>query len=111
RRGEDDICVYDLHAGREDQTLVGARPPMAFSPDGRTLAAQTPDYRIGFWDVATGTPHPAPAYRGEQVLVNGLWFFPDGRTLFAVIAGDAPFGKSPPPPSWKNASNRTHMDL
>jgi WD40 repeat protein len=100
RRGDDDLHVYDLESGRDGPTLQGARPPAAFSPDGRTLAAQTPDYRVGFWDVATGATHPAPADRGPEVLAVGLWFAPDGRTLSAIYAVDAPFGKPAAPSSW-----------
>jgi hypothetical protein len=104
RRGDDDVHVYDLDAGRDGPVVKGARPPMTFAPDGGTLAAQTPDFHVGFWDVETGAARPAPADPGLQVLVAGLWFSPDGRTLAAAVMANAPFGKSPPPPTWGNPS-------
>jgi hypothetical protein len=107
----DDLRLYDLEAGREGPILKGARPPAAFSPDGRTLAAQTADYRVGFWDVATGAAHPTPGDRGPEVLVVGLRFAPDGRTLAAVHLMDAPFGKPPTPRSWPPGAARMAVAL
>jgi WD40 repeat protein len=94
-RGSEDVRLFDLAAGRAGPTLAGARPPMNFSPDGRILAAQTADGHLGFWDAATGPARPAPADRGSEVLVAGLWFAPDGRTLAAIIMAD-PTPQPPP---------------
>jgi hypothetical protein len=100
RRRAPDLRLYDLDAGRDGPVLEGARPPAAFTPAGRTLAARTADNHLGFWDVETGIRRPPAAGRGPEVRVNGLWFSPDGRTLAARIDRDAPSeaAASPSPP-------------
>jgi WD40 repeat protein len=92
-----DVRLFDLSAGHEGPILAGARPPMNFSRDGTVLAAQMADGHLGFWDVATGVARAAPADRGPNVIVSGLWFAPDGRTLAAIVQAD-PAPKPPPPP-------------
>ena len=54
---------------------------MAFSPDGRHLAAAGNDFMVRVWDVTTG--QEVRAYQGHSWTVNGVAFSPDGRHLAA----------------------------
>jgi WD40 repeat protein len=53
--------------------------PLAFSPDGRTLAVGYQNGSIGLWDVATG--QLKKTLSGHRRYVLGLLFSPDGRML------------------------------
>ncbi|MFD8141874.1 WD40 repeat domain-containing serine/threonine protein kinase [Streptomyces sp. NPDC059708] len=52
---------------------------LAFSPDGRTLAAAGSAGELWLWD--TVTRRPITKFGGEPPRANGLVFTPDGRTL------------------------------
>ena len=62
---------------------------LAFSPDGRTLAASNgPDSRLRFWEVATRRVRidlPNPRFnRGQHYVVyDRMAFLPDGRSMLA----------------------------
>ncbi len=58
---------------------------VAFSPDGRLLAAGGGDYTVKIWDVATG--EEKATLRGHSGAVVTLSFAPDGKTL-ATGSGD-----------------------
>ena len=53
---------------------------VAFSPDGRRIAAVSADGTARMWDVATG--RATPALRGHNDQIWGVAFAPDGRSLF-----------------------------
>ena len=55
---------------------------MAFSPDGKTLAAGAADGTVRLWDMATRQPIGNPL-NGHGGAVNSVAFSPDGKTLAA----------------------------
>jgi WD40 repeat protein/energy-coupling factor transporter ATP-binding protein EcfA2 len=64
---------------------------VAFSPDGRTLAAGSTDNDVHLWNV-TNPEHPASlgkALTGPALSVTSVAFSPDGHTLAAGSADDA----------------------
>ncbi len=80
------VHLWDVETGANLTTLLEAGPiafSVAFSPDGRTLAAGTtePTNQVVIWDLATGKP------RGESIrfrsLVYRLVFSGDGTRLAA----------------------------
>ena len=78
---------------------------VAFSPDGRTLAAGDSGGGVGLWDTASGRRTVALA---EGSPVYGVAFSPDGRTLAAGDLGGgvglwAPQAAAAPPP-WPRAA-------
>ena len=63
---------------------------VAFTPDGKTLAAGSDDDKAWLWDVSDPA-HPAPLGRpltGAAGSVESVAFSPDGRTLAAGSADD-----------------------
>jgi WD40 repeat protein/class 3 adenylate cyclase len=74
----------------------GAPPPpntvrsIAYSPDGKLIAAGSEDGTVRFWDAATG------AQAGPTIDVGGpVWhvaFDPDGSHIAATYIQDSPFG-------------------
>ena len=81
-----------IQAGQQplDDLLVSGSPvrTVAFSPDGRTLAAGESSGQVGLWDMATGRQ---TATLAEGSGVYGVAFSPSGRTL-AVGDGDGDVG-------------------
>lgn len=86
------IGIWNLATGR-----VAVRPweadtglftnGMAFSPDGRLIAAADDSGNVRFWNASTGKPAGKPISVSKDVLtdsVSGVAFSPDGRTLAVV---------------------------
>jgi WD40 repeat protein len=59
---------------------------VAFSPDGKTLAAGTFDSTLRLWDVTTGQERAVLKVPWEGVSVNAVVFSPDGKTLASAWA-------------------------
>jgi RNA polymerase sigma factor (sigma-70 family) len=60
---------------------AGEARVMAFAPDGRTLAAESPGNRIMLWDVVTR--RALRMLRGHEGPIRSLAFTPDGRRLIS----------------------------
>jgi WD40 repeat protein len=86
RRGE--VKLWDLVARGERAVLRGSRNfgrSVAFSPDGRLLAAGLGDRSVRLWDVAT--LEERSVLREHSRAAGALAFSPDGKTL-VTGAGD-----------------------
>jgi WD40 repeat protein len=79
RRGQ----ALSVYRGPIDPALAShAVGGIAFSPDGRTLAAAAFDGNVVLWDTHTRTPIGQPL-NGHHGPANAVAFSPDGRTLAA----------------------------
>ncbi len=93
------VRVWDVETGAEVRTLdglAGSVSRVAFSPDGRRLAAAA-WHDVKVWDAATGAV--VSILRGHRGVVWSLAFSPDGRRLAStsgysgngeIIVWDAP---------------------
>jgi WD40 repeat protein len=88
---EDEVRLWDVASGACVQRLRRRGPPpaedaadrrvstLAFSPDGRLLAAGLHEGALAVWNVATGKQRRGPG--GHDGRVMSLAFSPDGRSL------------------------------
>jgi WD40 repeat protein len=88
------IKLWDVASGRELRTFKGrgivlmgmSANSLAFSPDGRTLAAGLSDNTIRLWDVANG--RELRTLKGHKDQIYFIAFSPDGRTLASASPHD-----------------------
>jgi serine/threonine protein kinase/WD40 repeat protein len=86
--GDNTVRVSRVTDGKEVHLFAAAEPvrDVAFSPDGRLLAAGT--YRtIKVWDLAKGGDRLQNWEVPETARINRITFRPDGRTLVALPLG------------------------
>jgi WD40 repeat protein len=79
------LQVIDLSTGKERWSVMGSNLffcGAAFSPDGKILATceGRTDASIRLWDAASGKELCSPL-KDHRVVVSGLVFWPDGKTL------------------------------
>ena len=95
--GDETVKLWDLATGKERATFQGHTEAdeestgavhrvksVAFSPDGKTLAAASYDRTVKVWDVATAR---RSTLQGHTHAVYSVAFSPDGKTL-ASASGD-----------------------
>jgi WD40 repeat protein len=88
-RPDEALILHDASTGKKLRSLKGDGAPgtLAFSRDGKTLAAAGAGNSILLWDLSSRKPAPrkvirrAPRYAAP---INSLVFFPDGKTLAGV---------------------------
>jgi WD40 repeat protein len=83
----DSLRIIDLSTGKERWSVMDSNlyfGDLAFSPDGKVLAVgcgrPRTDASIRFYDVASGKELCTPL-KDHRVVVSGLVFWPDGKTL------------------------------
>jgi WD40 repeat protein len=82
----DDVILWSLPLRGESTTLRGGRSssfPIAFSPDGRTLAETSDDRQVILWDLDSATQKIVLGSHRRRI--RAMQFAPDGRSL---IVGD-----------------------
>jgi RNA polymerase sigma factor (sigma-70 family) len=92
--GEKHVVLWDPVTGKKRQHFkipIDGKPfvggAVAFSPDGRTLAASGNDGGITLWDLAAGKERLR--IRGASCQVWHLAFSPDSQTLAGTVMGQA----------------------
>jgi WD40 repeat protein len=83
------ISLWDAEAGREVRALRGHREvvfSLAFSPDGRQLAAASDDAMIKVWDLSSGQEDQT--LRGHAKEVNAVAFLPQAGRRIASTSED-----------------------
>jgi WD40 repeat protein len=86
-QGQDPDAIQWVNVAAADiyrsTTLIGAdeMDAVAFSPDGRLLAASGGNETLAVWDVASGKPHFAWNASADGIAIRALAFSPDGQRL------------------------------
>ncbi|MGW2808531.1 WD40 repeat domain-containing protein, partial [Streptomyces sp. NPDC001450] len=81
------VRLWDVATGGLRATLTGRTAPVAFSPDGRTLASGSHDGKIRLWDVSL--PGPLSAIRKIQQAVRRS-LTPSERSLYLPSDATSP---------------------
>jgi WD40 repeat protein/tetratricopeptide (TPR) repeat protein len=97
RPDEEDLRSFEWYylwrlCHRNWRATLRGKSPLAFSPDGQTLASASSDSSAGatlqLWDVATGTKKAAIKLKTQAGLNGrGMAFTPDGKTVVATTGG------------------------
>ena len=88
--GEDTICLWDLHTGERLRTITGQPDrfhsfyyaPVAYAPDGLTLAGAGADTKIRLWGVSTG--ELIKTITTDMKSVDTVVYSPDSGTLASI---------------------------
>ena len=88
--GEDTICLWDVDTEKLLRTITGqpdrfrsfAYAPVAYAPDGLTLAGAGADAKIRLWDVSTGKLIKTIAT--DMKSVDWVVYSPDSKTLASI---------------------------
>jgi Flp pilus assembly protein TadD len=90
--------VWEVQTGQELLTLRGAPPrpvdggfnvPLAWSPDGRRLAAANWLGNISVWDATERSADAAPGMRGTAVDFPYLWHLEEAKAALTADQGEA----------------------
>jgi WD40 repeat protein len=76
------LCLWDLETGKELYKWPTFAGQMAFSPDGKVLAALAGEAALHKWDTSTGKELGVVASHTGKI--HSLHFAPDGKTLFSL---------------------------
>jgi WD40 repeat protein len=79
REDKQAVLIWETTGRRVCWVLEGCRAPVAFSADGRTLAAGAGDAVARVWDLTTGKERVA--LRGRVSSLNAVVLSPDGRLV------------------------------
>ena len=88
--GEDTICLWDVDTGKLLRTITGqpdrfhsfAYAPVAYAPDGLTIAGAGADSKIRLWDVSTG--ELIKTITTDMKSVDTIVYSPDSETLASI---------------------------
>ena len=88
--GEDTICLWDVDTGKLLRTITGqpdrfhsfAYAPVAYAPDGLTIAGAGADSKIRLWDVSTG--ELIKTITTDMKSVDTIVYSPDSKTLASI---------------------------
>ncbi|UKZ63723.1 uncharacterized protein TrAtP1_004948 [Trichoderma atroviride] len=73
------LIIRDFSSSKPILELKDVASPIAWSPDGRSIAAAEPRHRIGVWDVRTGTR--TGRVPGHIAAVTHVAFMPDSHLV------------------------------
>jgi len=86
--GEPDgvVLLWDVPTRKQLPASFSALPPLAFSPDGETLASGQFAAGLALWDVRSGKRRSTPGRSGSWL--SCVCFSPDGKTLASAHGGE-----------------------